>query len=44
VLFATGFLEASYRRFIERRLREDFEFTGTPIQINVRVRERRRRT
>jgi GTP-binding protein len=44
VLFATGFLEASYRRFIERRLREDFDFTGSPIQINVRVRERRRRT
>jgi GTPase len=41
VLFATGFLEAGYRRFIERRLREDFEFTGTPIEISVRVRERR---
>ena len=24
VLFTTGFLEAGYRRFIERRLREDF--------------------
>ncbi|MDQ2709334.1 MAG: ribosome biogenesis GTPase Der [Actinomycetota bacterium] len=43
VLFATGFLEASYRRFIERRLREDFDFTGTPIQIAVRVREKRRK-
>ena len=41
VLFATGFLEAGYRRFIERRLREDFDFTGTPIEISVRVRERR---
>ena len=28
VLFTTGFLEAGYRRFIERRLREDFDFTG----------------
>jgi GTP-binding protein len=43
VLFATGFLEASYRRFLERRLREDFDFTGSPIRISVRVRERRRR-
>jgi GTP-binding protein len=41
VLFTTGFLEAGYRRFIERRLREDFDFTGTPIEISVRVRERR---
>ena len=30
VLFTTGFLEAGYRRFIERRLREDFDFAGTP--------------
>jgi GTPase len=41
VLFTTGFLEAGYRRFIERRLREDFDFTGTPIEISVRVREKR---
>jgi GTP-binding protein len=43
VLFTTGFLEAGYRRFIERRLREDFDFTGTPIEISVRVREKRAR-
>jgi GTP-binding protein len=41
VLFATGFLEASYRRFIERRLREEFGFEGSPIQVSVRLRERR---
>ena len=41
VLFTTGFLEAGYRRFVERRLREDFDFTGTPIEISVRVREKR---
>ncbi|MGH8963418.1 MAG: ribosome biogenesis GTPase Der [Jatrophihabitantaceae bacterium] len=41
VLFTTGFLEAGYRRFIERRLREDFDFAGTPIEISVRVREKR---
>lgn len=43
VVFTTGFLDASYRRFIERRLREEFGFVGTPIQIGVRVREKRRR-
>ncbi len=43
VLFTTGFLEAGYRRFIERRLREDFDFTGSPVRINVRVREKRDR-
>jgi GTP-binding protein len=41
VLFSTGFLEAGYRRFIERKLREDFDFTGTPIEISVRVKEKR---
>ncbi|MBL0886286.1 ribosome biogenesis GTPase Der [Myceligenerans indicum] len=43
VIFATGFVEAQYRRFIERRLRETFGFEGTPISISVRVREKRRR-
>jgi GTPase len=41
VLFTTGFLEAGYRRFIERRLREEFGFTGSPVRISVRVREKR---
>ena len=43
VVFSTGFLDAGYRRFIERRLREEFGFVGTPLQIGVRVREKRRR-
>ncbi|MGY5764487.1 bifunctional cytidylate kinase/GTPase Der [Brachybacterium sp. DNPG3] len=43
VIFASGFLEHGYRRFIERRLREEFEFTGSPIVIGVRIREKRRR-
>ncbi|MDT0445672.1 ribosome biogenesis GTPase Der [Streptomyces johnsoniae] len=43
VLFASGFLEANYRRFIERRLREEFGFEGSPIQVSVRVREKRGR-
>ncbi len=42
VLFASGFIEAGYRRFVERRLREEFGFEGTPIEISVRVREKRR--
>jgi GTP-binding protein len=41
VLFTTGFLEAGYRRFIERRLREEFGFQGTPVHVSVRLRERR---
>jgi GTP-binding protein len=41
VLFTTGFLEPGYRRFIERRLREDFGFVGSPIAVSVRVKEKR---
>jgi GTP-binding protein len=43
VLFTTGFLEAGYRRYVERRLRETFGFVGTPIEVSVRPREKRRR-
>ncbi len=43
VIFASGFLEPTYRRFIERKLRERFGFEGTPIQVSVRVREKRKR-
>lgn len=43
VLFTTGFLEHGYRRFIERRLREEFGFVGSPVRINLRVREKRKR-
>ena len=38
VIFASGFLEPSYRRFIERRLREEFGFAGSPVEVSVRVR------
>ncbi|MBG6083708.1 ribosome biogenesis GTPase Der [Zhihengliuella flava] len=41
VLFTTGFLDQGYRRFITRRLRETFGFAGTPIEIGMRVREKR---
>ncbi len=43
VLFTSGFLEAGYRRFIERRLREDFGFAGSPIEVSVKVREKNRK-
>jgi GTP-binding protein len=43
VLFTSGFLEAGYRRFVERRFREEFGFAGSPIVINLRIREKRRR-
>ena len=40
VVFATQFVETSYRRFIERRLREEFGFAGTPVEVVVNVKER----
>lgn len=43
VLFTTGFLEPGYRRYIMRRLRETFGFEGTPIEIGMRIREKRKR-
>ena len=43
VIFATGFLEHGYRRYLERCLREEFGFEGTPIQISVHIREKKKR-
>jgi GTP-binding protein len=43
VLFTTGQLEPGYVRFLQRRLREEFGFRGTPVHVEVRVREKRRR-
>ena len=43
ILFTSGKLEASYLRFIERRLREEFGFVGSPIHIQQRPRQKRRR-
>jgi len=43
VLFTTGQLEPGYVRFLRRRLREEFGFRGTPVHVEVRVREKRRR-
>jgi GTP-binding protein len=44
VLFTTGQLEPGYVRFLRRRLREEFGFSGTPVHVEVRVREKRKRT
>jgi GTP-binding protein len=41
VLFTSGFLEETYRRFVERRLREEFGFAGSPIEVTMRIREKR---
>ena len=43
VIFSTGFLEHGYRRYIERCLREEFGFEGSPIQISVNIREKKKR-
>jgi GTPase len=43
VLFTTGQLEPGYVRFLQRRLREEFGFRGTPVHVELRVREKRRR-
>jgi GTP-binding protein len=43
VLFTSGLLEASYVRFIERRLREEFGFVGTPLVVNQRPRKKKER-
>jgi GTPase len=44
VIFTTGPLEPAYTRFIERRLREEFGFLGTPIRLTVKPREKRKRS
>lgn len=40
VLFATGRLARSWLRYLERRLREEFGFTGNPIRLMTRERTR----
>ena len=43
ILFTSGKLEAGYLRFVERRLREEFGFVGTPVHVQQRPREKRKR-
>jgi GTPase len=40
VLFTTGALDPGYVRFVERKLREEFAFSGTPIAITVKPRKK----
>ncbi|MET8149138.1 ribosome biogenesis GTPase Der [Actinoplanes sp. NPDC049668] len=40
VLFTTGPLDAGYQRFVERKLREEFGFEGSPIEVSVRPRKK----
>jgi len=40
VIFASDWVEASYRRFIERRLREEFGFEGSPVEVSLKIKER----
>ena len=44
LLFTSGPLEPAYTRFVERRLREEFGFVGTPLHISVKPREKRKRS
>ncbi len=43
VLFTSGQMDPQYTRFVERRLREDFGFVGSPVNVEVRAREKRKR-
>ena len=43
-LFTSGQMDQSYVRFIERRLREDFGFRGSPVHLEVRARQKRNTT
>jgi GTP-binding protein len=43
VLFTSGELEPGYVRFLQRRLREEFGFRGSPVHVEVRVRQKGRR-
>ncbi|MGH3660452.1 MAG: ribosome biogenesis GTPase Der [Micromonosporaceae bacterium] len=42
VLFTTGQLDAGYVRFVERKLREEFGFEGSPVQVSVKPRRKQR--
>lgn len=40
-LFTSGQMDDTYKRFIERRLREDFGFVGSPVHVEIRARAKR---
>ncbi|MGH8900492.1 MAG: ribosome biogenesis GTPase Der [Egibacteraceae bacterium] len=39
-VFTTGRIPPSYRRYLERRLRDRFGFEGTPLNVGIRIRPR----
>ncbi|GGK07923.1 GTPase Der [Pilimelia anulata] len=39
VLFTTAPIDAGYQRFVARKLREEFGFTGSPIEVSVRAKK-----
>jgi GTP-binding protein len=41
ILFTSGQLDPGYVRFVERKLREEFGFEGSPIDIQVKPRKKR---
>src|SRR5207248_7505881 len=41
VLFSTGALDAGYVRFVERKLRTEFDFAGSPVMVTVKPRKKR---
>jgi GTP-binding protein len=43
VLFTSGAMDPQYVRFVERRLREEFGFVGSPVHVEVRAREKRKK-
>ena len=43
VMFTSGFIEAAYQRFIERRLREEFGFVGSPVHVQIRARQKNKK-
>jgi GTP-binding protein len=40
VVFTNDWIEPPYRRFIERKLREEFGFEGSPVKVSVKIKER----
>jgi len=43
ILFTSGKLEDQYLRFVERRLREEYGFVGSPVHVQQRPRKKRAR-
>ena len=42
-LFTTGALDLTYQRHLERKLRSEYGFQGSPIHLKVKIRQRKRK-